>query len=202
MLISSFNVNNIISQEYFTSNNILFYYSEISLFNWLLIGCISNLSNDSHNVTRPNLVLVLFPGLVPERAGEMAAYVAEAGGQDGQVRWRGGRRQPRRPWALRELRRKWRAADEPALYARRSSQSGVPGVPGLRVIFEVQVLEVRHLRLASRRDSSSRFWVDVDVDVDGFSRERKRPIVLLIGESRKEDESSRDVERLETEMDD
>lgn len=69
------------------------------------------------------------------------------------------------------------------------------------MIFEVQVLEVRHLRLASRRDSSSRFWVDVDV-VDGFSRERKRPIVLLIGESRKEDDSSRDVERLETETDD
>lgn len=77
----------------------------------------------------------------------MAAYGAEAGGQIGQVRQRGGRRQPRRPWALREQRRKWRAANEPALYARRPSQPRVLGVSGLRVILEVQV---RPSWLASR----------------------------------------------------
>lgn len=97
-----------------------------------------------HNRT---LCLSLFPGLVPERASEMAAYGAEAGGQVGQVRRRGGRRQPRRPWALWEQRRKWRAADEPTLHARRPPQPRVLGVSGLRVILEVQV---RPSWLASR----------------------------------------------------
>lgn len=68
------------------------------------------------------------------------------------------------------------------------------------MILEVQVRPLRlasHPRPATRRDLPSRFWVDVVVD--GFScernRSRKRPIVLLIGESCKEDVTPLDVER-------